>query len=59
MSSPETVPKNQKIDKLSFVKYMKNVGRAYRKQAMELVSICRIFVQVGGLHVCQDGDLRK
>jgi hypothetical protein len=34
-----------KFDKLSFIKYMKNIGRAYRKQATELVSICRTFVQ--------------
>jgi hypothetical protein len=33
------------FDKLSFVRYMKNVGRAYRKQSMELVSICRTFSQ--------------
>jgi hypothetical protein len=34
-----------RLDTLSFAKYMKNVGRAYRKQAMELISICRLFVQ--------------
>jgi hypothetical protein len=61
MSSPKAVPENQKFDKLSFVKYMKNIGRAYRKQAMELVSICRVFVQVqvGELSVSQDAALRK
>ncbi|KAI0287774.1 hypothetical protein BC826DRAFT_738977 [Russula brevipes] len=36
---------SRKFDKLSFIKYMKNIGRAYRKQATELVSICRAFVQ--------------
>ena len=33
------------FDKISFIKYMKNIGRAYRKQATELVSISRTFVQ--------------
>jgi len=26
-----------------FIRYMKNAGRPYRKQAMELITICRIF----------------
>ncbi|KAN0133582.1 hypothetical protein V8E53_008750 [Lactarius tabidus] len=61
MSSPEAVPKNQtpNLDKLSFAKYMKNIGRAYRKQAMELVSVCRTFVQAGDRSIPQDADLRK
>jgi hypothetical protein len=29
------------FDKLSFVKYMKNIGREYRKQAIGILSICR------------------
>ncbi|KAI0287771.1 hypothetical protein BC826DRAFT_738940 [Russula brevipes] len=36
--------KSPKLDIRAFVKYMKNIGRAYRKQATELVSICRTFV---------------
>ncbi|KAH9032236.1 hypothetical protein EDB85DRAFT_1259404 [Lactarius pseudohatsudake] len=51
-------PKNH-FDKLSFLKYMKNIGRAYRKQATELISICRFFVQVGERSVRQDAYLRK
>ncbi|KAH9173203.1 hypothetical protein EDB89DRAFT_1960421 [Lactarius sanguifluus] len=51
-------PKNH-FDKLSFLKYMKNIGRAYRKQATELISICRFFVQVGERGVRQDAYLRK
>ncbi|KAI9450391.1 hypothetical protein BJY52DRAFT_1215514 [Lactarius psammicola] len=47
------------FDSLSFVKYMKNIGRAYRKQATELVSICRLFVQVGERSFRQDAHLRK
>lgn len=41
MSSPSTI----KTDKYAFIKYMKNIGRAHRKQAKELVSISRLFVQ--------------
>ncbi|KAH9058111.1 hypothetical protein EDB87DRAFT_952465 [Lactarius vividus] len=48
-----------RFDKFSFLKYMKNVGRAYRKQAMELISICRFFVQAGERSVRQDAHLRK
>ena len=61
MSSHKAVPKNQSsnLDKLSFVKYMKNIGRAYRKQAMELVSTCRTLVRVGEQSISQDADLRK
>lgn len=60
MSSPKAVPKSQtNLDKLSFAKYMKNIGRAYRKQAMELVSACRTFVQAGDRSISQDADLRK
>jgi hypothetical protein len=36
---------NYKFDTLAFVKYVKNIGAYYRKQAIELVSICRTFVQ--------------
>ena len=35
------------FDKFSFVRYMKNVGRAYRRQATELIDVCRTFVQAG------------
>ncbi|KAH9978325.1 hypothetical protein BJV74DRAFT_141402 [Russula compacta] len=30
---------------LPFKKYMKNIRRGYRKQAMELISVCRTYVQ--------------
>ena len=33
------------IDKHAFIKYMKNTGRAYRKQAKELVSISLLLVR--------------
>ncbi len=47
------------FDKLSFVRYMKNIGRAYRKQATELVSLCRAFVQVQEQTPGSDAKLRK
>jgi hypothetical protein len=33
------------FDKLSFLKYVKNIGREYRQQAIKLVSFCRTFAQ--------------
>ncbi|KAH8993689.1 hypothetical protein EDB92DRAFT_1944383 [Lactarius akahatsu] len=61
MSPPKVVLKDRSsdFDKLSFAKYMKNIGRAYRKQAMELVSICRTFIQAGERSVSQDADLKQ
>ena len=35
---------------------MKNIGRVYRKQATELVSICRSFVQAQDQIFNQDAD---
>ena len=42
MSSSSTIKLK---DRYALIKYMKNIGRAYRKQAKELVSISRLFVQ--------------
>ena len=47
------------FDPISFLKYMEHSGRAYRKQATELVSLCRVFVRLGEDSVHQDADLRK
>jgi hypothetical protein len=46
------------FDPLSFIKYMEDFGRAYRERAVELVSICREFVQLGEESISQDADLR-
>jgi len=46
------------FDKFSFIRYMKNVGRAYRKQATELVFICRAFIQVEEQTPNPDAELR-
>ncbi|KAI0251685.1 hypothetical protein BJV78DRAFT_417870 [Lactifluus subvellereus] len=51
--------KPSRFDRLGFVKYMKNIGRVYRKQAMELVSICRLFVQAEKQTFDSDMKLRE
>ena len=47
MSATQPTPINSEshFDKLSFVKYVKDIGRDYREQAIKLVSFCRTFVQ--------------
>ena len=59
-SSPNGSAKDlhPKFDKFAFVRYMKNVGRAYRTRATELISICRIFVQAGEQTPDPDAELR-
>jgi hypothetical protein len=47
------------FDKFSFIRHMKNIGRAYRKQAIELVSTCRVFVQVQEQTPASDAMLRR
>jgi hypothetical protein len=47
------------FDPISFLRYMEHSGRAYRKQATEIVSLCRVFVRLGEDSVRQDADLRK
>jgi hypothetical protein len=44
LSNPMSLPA-VKIDKYSFIKSMKNMGRAYQKQAKELVFISQLFVR--------------
>jgi hypothetical protein len=64
MTAPTSNPASAKakspvFDGLSFVKYMKDIGRAYRKQAMELVSTCRIFAQAQEQLFRPYDDLRR
>jgi hypothetical protein len=43
-----------RFDALSFTGYVKNTGRAYQRQAIELVNVCRIFAETslqGGRHL--------
>lgn len=42
-----------------FVKHARNIGRAYRNQAIELISICLIFSQVAPRHAHEDAELRR
>jgi hypothetical protein len=51
--------KQNVFDKLGFVKHMKNTGRSYKKQAMELISISRLFAQAQEQTSCSDDDLRR
>ena len=37
--------KSRAFDKLAFLKYVKDIGGQYRKQALKLVSISRTFAQ--------------
>lgn len=37
---------NESFDPDSFVKYLRLIGRAYQRQAVELVVICRLFLEV-------------
>ncbi|KAF8266954.1 hypothetical protein EI94DRAFT_99219 [Lactarius quietus] len=37
---------HEQFDPYSFVKYIRDIGRAYQRQAIEIVTICRTFVQV-------------
>ena len=37
--------KSPSFDKLAFLKYVKDNGRAYRERSIELISICRTFSQ--------------
>jgi len=52
-----SVPPMQQLR--TIVKYVKNIGCAYRKQAMELVSICRPFVQVWEQTPASEAKLRR
>jgi hypothetical protein len=45
MHATHATPIDSPFDKLSFVKYVKDIGREYRQQAVKLVSICRTFAQ--------------
>ena len=54
-----TTASHPKFDKFSFVRYMKDIGRAYRKQATELVSICRLFAQAQEQTPTCYADLRQ
>ena len=43
---PVQLALEEQFDPYSFVKYIRVIGRAYQRQAIELVMICRLFVEV-------------
>jgi len=47
------------FDKKESAKYMKNAGRAYKKQAMELITFCRLFSQAQKPTSCGYDELRR
>jgi hypothetical protein len=44
---PMGIPVNvgERLDTLSLARQIKNIGRAYQRQAVELVNLCRMFVE--------------
>src|SRR6267154_3008718 len=48
-----------RFDNLSFVKEMKDNGREYRNQAIELISICQNFVQAQNQSRSSYDELRR
>ena len=51
----------ERFDALPFTKYIKNTGRAYQRQAVELVNACRLFSETspGALGVRYPGMLKS
>jgi hypothetical protein len=50
---------SSKFDSYSFRKYMNDIGKAYRNQAMELIAICRLFSQAAEQVFTQDAEFSK
>ena len=46
------------FDALSFISYIKNTGRAYQRQAIELVNICRMFVEASSQEEQHDATFK-
>ncbi|KAF8466093.1 hypothetical protein DFH94DRAFT_781924 [Russula ochroleuca] len=45
MGIPVNLAVEERFDALSLARYIKNIGRAYQRQSVELVNLCRIFVE--------------
>ena len=56
---PRADPRVHDAEKKASTKYMNDAGRSYRKQAMELVCICRIFCQVQEQTSHSNYDVRR
>jgi hypothetical protein len=44
----------EQFDPLSFIRYFKKIGRAYQRQAIELVNICRTSVEAYSQEIRHD-----
>jgi hypothetical protein len=47
------------FDELSFARYMEDIGREYRNQALELISICRSLAQAKNQTRSSYDELRR
>lgn len=43
---------SERFDPLSFTSHVKNTGRAYQRQSIELVNVCRVLT---GMETCPQG----
>ncbi|KAI9435926.1 hypothetical protein H4582DRAFT_2161393 [Lactarius indigo] len=59
MTSYTTFPTGAHDDDPVFIDYARNIGRAYRNQAMELINLCRHFSHLAPQLAHQDDDLRR
>ncbi|KAI0251689.1 hypothetical protein BJV78DRAFT_418061 [Lactifluus subvellereus] len=49
----------ERFDPLSFKRYFRNIGRAYQRQAIELVNICRFFVEASSQELQHDATFNE
>jgi hypothetical protein len=56
LDSPRPSPK---FDEYGFRRTMNDIGRAYRNQAIELIAICRLFIQAADQGFMQDAELTR
>jgi hypothetical protein len=47
------------FDEYDFRRSMNDIGRAYRNHAIELIAICRLFIQAADQGFAQDAELTK
>ncbi|KAH9979715.1 hypothetical protein BJV74DRAFT_887985 [Russula compacta] len=55
----DTPGQSASFDKYTFRKYMNNIGRVYKNQAIELIDICCVFARVVEQVFTQDAELSK
>ena len=57
-TTAKTPGQSSSFDRDSFLKYMNNIGRSYRNQAMCSISICQTFIQAEKQTFCSLDELR-